>query len=103
MQIERLYYDPTGIARAVVRGDSAIYYNVSIDYELLRNWCSCPQYVYYKVPCKHIKFVITNLEFDKMVNKIAQLDKLSTGSKVIDDLLGGGIPYGTITTIFAGW
>jgi predicted ATP-dependent serine protease len=41
-----------------------------------------------------------NLEFDKMINKIAQLDRISTGSKVIGDLLGGGFPYGTITTIF---
>jgi len=101
MELEKLYYDNSGIARAVVRGDSSIYYNVSIDYQCSRYWCSCPQYVYNKILCKHINLVISNLELDKMVNKIAQLDKLSTGSKVIDDLLGGGIPYGTITTIFA--
>lgn len=100
MEITKLTYDNIGIARAIVRGDKTISYYVSIDGELLRNWCSCPKYVYSKGVCKHIEYVLNNLELDKMVNRISVLDKLSTGCETIDNLLGGGIPYGTITTIF---
>ena len=100
MIIQKLFYDHTGIARAVIMGDSGKEYNASVDLELKRYWCSCDNHVYKKVLCKHLNLLITNLELDKMVNKISTLDKLSTGSDTIDSLLGGGIPYGTVTTIF---
>ena len=101
MQILSIFYDNIGIGRALILGDSGKVYNTNVDAEINRFWCSCDSNVYNKEkPCKHISYLLTNLEYGKMVNKIASLDKLSTGSGVIDKLLGGGIPYGTITTIF---
>jgi len=102
MQILQIIYDNIGVARCLVKGDSGKIYNTNIDLDENRCWCSCDANVYNKsVACKHIKFVAPLLEYSKMVNKISQLDKLSTGSTTIDNLLGGGIPYGTITTVFA--
>jgi len=101
MQILSIFYDNIGIGRALILGDSGKTYNTNVDLEMNKAWCSCDSYVYNKdKACKHISYLLMNLEFDKMVNKIDSLDKLSTGSDTIDKLLGGGIPYGTITTIF---
>ena len=101
MQIQKIIYDNIGICRSLIIGDSGKIYNTSIDNESNRYWCSCDSYVYNKGKiCKHISHLLMNLEYDRMVNKIETLDKLSTGSQVIDNLLGGGIPYGTITTLY---
>jgi RecA/RadA recombinase len=54
-----------------------------------------------QIPCKHIIFLVNMLEKDKMVNKKDKLLYLETGSKKIDALLGGGIPYGIVTTVFS--
>lgn len=101
MIIQKIMYDNLGICRALIQGDSGKIYNTNIDNDDNRYWCSCDSYVYNKGnPCKHISLLLMNLEFEKMVNKRDSLDKLSTGSVVIDKLLGGGIPYGTITTLY---
>jgi len=99
MRIKELFYDNIGIARAVIESDSGAEYCTSVDSELFRSWCSCPYYVFNNSNCKHIIHLMNNLEYDKMAKK-DNLKFVATGSKTIDELLGGGIPYGIVTAIF---
>jgi len=99
MNIKELYYDNIGIARAIIESDSGAQYCTSVDSELFRSWCSCPYYVFNNTTCKHIIHLMNNLEYDKMTKK-TNLNFIDTGSKTVDDLLGGGIPYGIVTAIF---
>jgi len=99
MKIKELFYDNIGIARAIIESDSGKEYNVSIDAENIRTWCSCPYYVFNNISCKHIIFLMNNIEFDKMTKK-ENLEFLQSGCDKIDELLGGGIPYGIVTAIF---
>jgi len=98
MIIKELFYDNNGIARAIIEGSSGEYCT-SIDSELFRSWCSCPYYVYNSGTCKHIIHLMNNLEYEKMVKK-EKYNFVETGSDVIDNMLGGGIPYGIVTAIF---
>jgi len=99
MRIKELFYDNLGIARAIIEGSTGSEYITSVDSELYRYWCSCPYYVFHNTACKHIKLLMNNLEYDKMIKK-TNLKFLETGSDTIDELLGGGVPYGIVTTIF---
>jgi len=100
VQLLDLYYDNLGIARAKIKGEKGEEYCTSIDLELQRAWCSCPYYVYNKdARCKHILFLLNNVEFEKM-KKAENLYFLDTGSEIVNGLLGGGIPFGIVTAIF---
>jgi len=99
MKLKDLYYDNNGIARAIIEGDSGDEYCSSIDGELIRNWCSCPFYVFNNTTCKHLNFMINYLEIDKMKKK-EDIKFVETGCKTIDDMLGGGIPYSIVTALF---
>jgi len=100
MILKDLFYDWNGIARGIIEGDSGIEYCTNLDSEIGRSWCSCPRYVYEGEMCKHITYLLGKVEYNKMVKK-DDLNFLETGSKIIDDMLGGGIPYGIVTAIFA--
>ena len=100
MRMIDLFYDNYGIARSIIEGDTNEEYCTSIDKELKRSWCSCPYFIFNKSPCKHILYLLENIEKDKMVNKKDKLNFVSTGSTILDDLLGGGVPYGIVTSIF---
>jgi RecA/RadA recombinase len=100
MNIKELNYDNIGVARAVIVGDSGNEYCTSVDAEFLRSWCCCPAYVLRGgKTCKHIIFLMNNIEFEKM-NKKTDLNYIETECKVIDNMLGGGIPLGIVTAIF---
>lgn len=101
MILKELNYDYLGIARAIIVGDSGFEYTTQIDGELKRSWCSCPINVFNKEePCKHILFLLGIIEREKMVNKREDLNHLATGSMIVDNLLGGGVPYGIVTGVF---
>jgi RecA/RadA recombinase len=98
--ILKLFYDNLGIARATIQGKTDIYYSC-IDLDNKVSWCTCPRWVYdNNRPCNHILELLSNIDRSKMTSKRDQLDFLGTGSKLIDNLLGGGIPYGTVTAVF---
>ena len=101
MKLLKLWYDNFGIARAEIEGDRGIIYNVNADGEYNILWCTCPHNVLhnYKVSCKHIRYLIDNLDYDKMIKK--ELNYLDTGCTTINNLIGGGIPYSIVTTVFA--
>jgi len=100
MIIKSLQYDNLGIARAIIVGDSGKEYITCADSELCRSWCTCPSYIFSKEgkSCKHIIHLINNLEYDKMVKK--KLNFIATGCNKVDELLGGGVPYGIVTSIY---
>ena len=100
MKIQSIYYDNIGVARIILESDSGNEYDIAIDNPRRIAWCSCPFYVFNKIPCKHILFAMNYLEYDKMVDKTKSLKHLTTGCKTIDNLLGGGIPYGIVTAVF---
>lgn len=103
MQLQELFYDNYGTARAIIIGDRGIEYCSNVDLNDYRCWCSCESYVFSSLkdyPCKHIRYLHHKLDRDKMVNKRNKLNCVTTGSKIIDDLLGGGIPYGIVTALF---
>lgn len=99
MIIKELFYDNNGTARGIILGESGIEYSTAIANDLYA-WCTCPFFVYKSIPCKHIHLLNGNLEKEKMVDKSKSLKYLETGSKIIDDMLGGGIPYGIVTALF---
>ena len=100
MEIEgEIQYDPNGIARAIIRGETDSY-PVAIDADLQRSWCSCAKYVFSNKSCKHIIYLLDNVDYSKMVDMTNKLSRLETGSTILDNLLGGGIPYGSVTTTF---
>jgi len=100
MKIQSIYYDNIGVARIILESDSGNEYDIAIDNPRRIAWCSCPFYVFNKIPCKHILFAMNYLEYDKMVDRTKSLKHLTTGCKTIDNLLGGGIPYGIVTAVF---
>jgi len=96
--VDEIFYGSDGIARATIKSNSGNIYYVCIDKSENRAWCTCPYNVFNKVPCKHIIFALNKVEFSKMVNK--NFDVLKTGSEVIDELFGGGLPYGVVSGIY---
>ena len=100
MHVKSLFYDNLGIARSIIVSDSGEEYSTSLDKELKRSWCSCPNWVFNKQPCKHILFLLSKVEKGKMVNNKSKLNYMSTDSQILDDLLGGGVPYGIVTAVF---
>jgi len=98
MILKSLYYDPNGIARGIVENNSR-QYNVSICREFNRSWCSCAYNLFNKSPCKHIMFLLGEVDLNKMVKKKI-LDRLETGCKTIDDLLAGGVPYSIVSGVY---
>jgi len=94
MILKELFYDGRGIARGIIEGNSGVY-DTAIDSEFNRGWCSCPSYTFNKEPCKHIVYLLNKVEYNKM--KERKLDRLPTGSKIIDDLIGGGLPYSIVS------
>ena len=100
MWIEELTYDAMGTVRATVLSDSGKEYITNIRKDWI-SWCSCPSWIYNKLPCKHIKFLYSKLEKEKMVDKSDKLVRIPTESKIIDDMIGGGFPQKLITAIFA--
>jgi RecA/RadA recombinase len=100
MQIIETLYDNIGICRAIIRSDSGNEYCTCIDPENFRAWCSCPFYIFNpKRVCKHITFLMNNVEFDKMTKK-EDLKYIETECKAIDTMLGGGVPTGIVTAVF---
>jgi len=107
MLIKSIFYDNWGICRAIIEGDKGVEYCTNIDLDLEENgkyaeaWCSCEFNVYKGIPCKHINYLVNNMDRSKMVNKSKELDRIPTGSGVLDGLLGGGVPKKLVTTIFS--
>jgi len=97
MIIRGLFYDNLGIARAIIQSKDKVY-DTAFDIERKMGWCSCASYVFNKKPCKHIIHLIMNVDKNKMKKK-SDLNRLKSGCEIIDDLLGGGIPYGIVTGI----
>lgn len=100
MIIENISYDNDGIVRVEVLSDSRRHYIVSIDVDTLKTLCDCPVNVYKKEICKHIKFVLENIDLS-CIKRLENMDVLKSGCNTIDNLLGGGFPYGMVVSVTA--
>ncbi|MBE3093690.1 MAG: AAA family ATPase [Actinobacteria bacterium] len=103
MRLISIEYDNWGICRAIIEGDKGIEYCTNIDLEKDNEqaWCSCEANVFkQQIPCKHINFLVNKLDRSKMVNKKDEMVRIPTGSKIVDDLLGGGVPFKLVTALF---
>ena len=98
MKIKELFYTYNGIARGIIESDSGNEYCTSLDPDLFRSWCSCPFFVFKNEHCKHIKYLVQKVDYGKMVGR--KLNYLETGCETIDDMLGGGVPFGIVTAVF---
>ena len=99
MKILEKIYGLNGIAVLLIKSDSGNEYIVSIDGEYADAWCSCPYYTFKKSTCKHIMFALNNIDFSKLVNMREKLENLRSGCLTIDELMGGGFPFGIPTAI----
>jgi len=99
MIVRNITYDNLGIARGYVASDSGNEYVSCLDRNNNRVWCSCPVFTFNKIICKHVMALMNSVEYDRMVKK-EKLDRISTDCQIIDDLLGGGIPFGIVTGLF---
>jgi len=100
MKIESVSFDNDGIARIEVLSDSNNRYVVCIDSDTLKTWCDCPRWVYKKEQCKHIKFVLANVNLAGLKRR-NNMELLKSGCATIDSLLGGGFPYGMVVSVTA--
>lgn len=100
MKIENISFDNDGIARIEVHSDSGKKYIVCIDSDTLKTWCDCPRNVYKKEQCKHIKFVLENVNLSGLKRR-SNMEVLKSGCDTIDNLLGGGFPYGMVVSVTA--
>lgn len=100
MELKSFDLSNDNIVRSIILSDSGNIYETCIDLDDNSFLCSCPYHVYNKVACKHIYFLYEQLKelgVKKMSNK--EFEKLETGCKTIDLLLGGGLPYGIVTSV----
>lgn len=99
MKILEKVYGLNGIAVFLIKSDSGQEYVVSIDGEYADAWCSCPYFTFKKSACKHIMFALNNVDFERLKNMRDKLENLRSGCLTIDELMGGGFPYGIPTAI----
>jgi len=100
MKILNASFDNDGIARIEVLSDSNNCYMVCIDGDTLKTWCDCPRWVYKKEQCKHIRFVLENVNLSGL-RRLENMDVLKSECVTIDTLLGGGFPYGMVVSVTA--
>jgi len=101
MRIIEQSLDNDHIARFIIEGDSGKEYCVELDGDTGATLCDCPRHVYKKEVCKHIKFILSNLDridFKKLM-EVRSMKMLKSGCTTIDTLLGGGFPYGMVTSV----
>jgi len=100
MQIKDIVYG-NGIVKAVIKGDKGIEYTTSYDSQYNKTWCTCPWWVLNKEvdTCKHILYLLDNIEFDKMKPK-KKYKNFLCGCLTIDTLMGSGFPQGSVTAVF---
>ena len=100
MIIKNISYDNNGTARAQIIGSSGTEYITCLNREDDNVWCTCASKIYNPTKlCKHILFLLEKVEVFKMVKR-ENLDRVKSECKTIDDLLGGGVPYGVVTGAF---
>jgi len=100
MKINKINYDNNGTARASILGDAGKEYITCLNREDDHVWCSCNYFTFNPDKlCKHILTLLENVEVFKMKKK-ENLDRVKSGCNAIDDLLGGGVPYGVVTGTF---
>lgn len=101
MRILELWYDLRGIARSVILSESGNEYDTCLDSKNHRGWCSCAFSTFNKERfCRHVLFLIDKIDYEEMKDMSNKLDRVSTGSQILDDLLGGGVPYGIVSGVY---
>ena len=100
MILKHITYGDMGLIKGIVLSDSGQEYVTSLDCDSGDTWCTCPQFVFQKAICKHILFFMDKVEIEEMKTS-KKFRNVLTGCTTVDSLLGGGIPLGTITSIFA--
>ena len=99
MIVKDIVYGSCGIIKAVIESDSGNEYTSSIDIDTQDTWCTCPIFVFKKEVCKHILYLLDNLELDNMPKK--EYKNFLTGCMTLDSMMGNGFPQGTTTAIYA--
>ena len=103
MILKELFYTSSGVAKAIILGDSGVEYCSNLDIINDNYWCSCDSYVYNSeriVVCKHLRYLYKMVDKKKMKDKTDELIKTPTGCKTVDNLLGGGFPHKLISALF---
>jgi len=97
--VDVVYAD--NICKGVIEGDKGIEYVSSYDADNGKTWCTCPWWILNKKveTCKHILYLLDNIDFEKMKPK-KEFKNFLCGCTTIDTVLGNGIPQGTTTAIF---
>jgi len=98
MKIIDISYGRDKIIRGEVQGETDVYYP-SIDMESGRMWCSCPYFFHKQVICKHIKYLLSNVNYEGIKNMNEKLLYLPSDCELLDKELGGGFPIGIVTSI----
>lgn len=101
MEIQKIIYGNDRICKAIIKGDSDNEYVTSIDGDSGITWCTCPWWVLNKriKTCKHILYLLDNLEYDKM-KPTKRFKNFLSECLTIDTLMGSGFPVGSITALF---
>lgn len=99
MKIIDISYHKDGIVRGEMEGETDIYYP-TLDLEGNKAWCSCPYNFHKQVVCKHIKYFLKYINFNK-ARKMAdeKLLTIPTDCEELDEKLDGGIPVGILTSV----
>ena len=92
---------------AIFKGNKNRTVSSSVDLEKGEFFCSCEDYKYRKVFCKHLVSLVLNAKdkriiFDLMKSKKKQIiasSRISTGSDRLDKFLGGGLPISCVVNL----
>lgn len=99
MRLKKVWCDKSGIVRAIIDGDSNEDYHLCVDTNRNLNWCTCPYNVFTTETCKHIKYLKRRVNLSNCKDRRNNLENLKSDCGIIDELLGGGFPYGITTAV----
>jgi len=102
MEIKKIIYGNDAICKAIIKGDSGREYVTSIDGDTYDTWCTCPWWILkgkQVTTCKHIIYLIDNLDWSKM-KPTKRFENFLSECTTIDTLMGNGFPLGSVTAIF---
>lgn len=99
MLLKEILYANDNIVKGIITSDSGKEYVSSYDGDNDATWCTCPYYIFKKIPCKHILFLLDNIDYENMKSK-KQYKNFLCGCTTIDMLMGNGFPLGSVTALF---
>ena len=99
MILKSITYGNDQLVKGTILSDSNKEYISSFDGDSGITWCTCPFYLFHKTTCKHILFLLDNINYGDM-KPTKRFDNLQCGCLTIDTLMGNGFPLGSVTAIF---